>query len=95
MFFLILAVVKFDKLFFRRILGKPVPYPKEIDETSRSFIGGLLTKDPIHRLGRRGATEIKMHKFFEGIDWDLVAQKKVKPPIKPKIMNQVCFFLLK
>lgn len=66
-----------------------MPYPKKMDELSRSFISGLLTKDPAQRLGRLGVDEIKTHKFFEGIDWNLIAQKKVKPPIKPKILNKV------
>lgn len=29
--------------------------------------------------------EIKAHPWFGGTDWDLLAQKKVNPPFKPKI----------
>jgi hypothetical protein len=31
---------------------------------------------------------IKKHPFFDGLDWDLLEQKKLKPLIKPKVKNQ-------
>ncbi|KAI1704433.1 protein kinase domain-containing protein [Ditylenchus destructor] len=73
----------------KRILSKKVPFPKTMDDVSRTFIGSLLTKEPIHRLGARGVEEIKKHKFFVGIDWQAIADKKVKPPIKPAITSNV------
>ncbi|CAK95026.1 unnamed protein product (macronuclear) [Paramecium tetraurelia] len=50
-----------------------------------SLLKGLLTKDPGLRLGSNGIKEIKKHNFFNGIDWKLVEQRKLQPPIIPKI----------
>ncbi|KAI5308091.1 serine/threonine protein kinase, AGC, partial [Ascosphaera atra] len=30
---------------------------------------------------------IKEHKFFEGVDWDDVYNKRTKPPIIPKVTH--------
>jgi len=30
--------------------------------------------------GRRDANEIKHHPFFKNVDWEMVLQRKVKPP---------------
>ena len=41
----------------------------------------MLEKDPHKRLGSsdESLTEIKKHPFFDGIDWHLIAKKKIKP----------------
>jgi hypothetical protein len=30
-------------------------------------------------------SDVKSHPFFEGIDWELLGQKQIIPPFKPKI----------
>eukprot|EP00250_Pteridium_aquilinum_P013007 c21075_g1_i2 orf=1221-2930(+) len=41
--------------------------------TVQDLIRGLLVKDPQKRLGAmRGASEIKQHAFFEGVNWALI-----------------------
>lgn len=42
-----------------------------------SLIEGLLVKNPEKRLGAKSVAEIKKHEYFHGIDWGLVAEKKV------------------
>lgn len=38
---------------------------------------GLLTRDPRDRLGGvRGIEEVKSHKFFKGVDFDAVLERK-------------------
>lgn len=32
-----------------------------------------------------GTLSIKKHQFFNGIDWDAVVNKQIKPPIKIKV----------
>ena len=46
----------------------------------------LLNRDPKKRLGSGPgeAEDIKIHKFFKGIDWDQVYNRKLTPP-KPYI----------
>lgn len=53
-------------------------------QDSIDLISQLLIKDPSRRLGSEsGASEIKKHPFFAGINWDLMLQKKLPTPYKP------------
>uniref|UniRef100_A0A668AY51 protein kinase C n=1 Tax=Myripristis murdjan TaxID=586833 RepID=A0A668AY51_9TELE len=47
----------------------------------------LLQKNPEERLGagEQDATEVKRHNFFQGVDWDALLAKRVKPPFLPAI----------
>ena len=57
--------------------------------SARDMIRGLLVKDPQHRLGhKRGATEIKQHPFFEGVNWALI--RCASPPDIPKPVELEC-----
>mmetsp|Transcript_3492 Transcript_3492/g.10813 ORF Transcript_3492/g.10813 Transcript_3492/m.10813 type:complete len:569 (-) Transcript_3492:713-2419(-) len=49
-----------------------------------SFAEALLDQDASTRLGsgRRAAAEVKEHKYFAGVDWDIVALCKVPSPMK-------------
>ncbi|KAD1885340.1 hypothetical protein E3N88_42156 [Mikania micrantha] len=50
---------------------------------ARDLIKGLLMKEPENRLGsQRGATEIKNHPFFDGLNWALI--RCVSPPELPE-----------
>lgn len=35
----------------------------------------------------KGVQAIKKHAFFKGIDWGLLEQKKMQPPILPSVMS--------
>ncbi len=59
-------------------------YPACFSIEARSLIQMLLAKSPEKRLGyHRGAEAIKEHTFFDGIDWALVADKRMDPPFVP------------
>ncbi|BBN20774.1 protein-serine/threonine kinase [Marchantia polymorpha subsp. ruderalis] len=63
------------------------PYFKEVDATAKELIKALLVKDPQKRLAsKRGATEIKQHPFFEGINWALI--RCTLPPQIPRPSSQ-------
>lgn len=50
---------------------------------ARDLIRGLLVKEPENRLGSvKGATEIKQHPFFEGLNWALI--RCAAPPETPR-----------
>ncbi|KAE9600783.1 putative protein kinase AGC-RSK-2 family [Lupinus albus] len=56
---------------------------------SRDLIRGLLVKEPQHRLGvKRGATEIKQHPFFEGVNWALI-RCSTPPEVPRPVENEV------
>ncbi|EGC31721.1 hypothetical protein DICPUDRAFT_39515 [Dictyostelium purpureum] len=66
-----------------KIINEKPKYPKFISTTARSFINGLLHKDPKRRLGSKGATEIKQHPFFKSVQWRKMESKEIKPPFIP------------
>jgi serum/glucocorticoid-regulated kinase 2 len=77
-----------DKM-YEKILRDPLIFPDEVGSSARSILTGLLTRDPVQRLGVNGAEEIKRHPFFEKIDWQRLAQKKIQPPFKPSVRSPV------
>ncbi|XP_060117223.1 ribosomal protein S6 kinase alpha-5 isoform X2 [Heteronotia binoei] len=75
----------------RRILKSEPPYPEEMSALAKDIIQRLLMKDPKKRLGcgLSGADEIKQHPFFQRINWDDMAAKKVPAPFKPVIRDEL------
>ncbi|CAA3024587.1 serine/threonine-protein kinase D6PK [Olea europaea var. sylvestris] len=67
------------------VVGQQLKFPDSpaTSYASRDLIRGLLVKDPLQRLGvKRGATEIKQHPFFEGVNWALI--RCSTPPEVPR-----------
>ncbi|KAF7840495.1 serine/threonine-protein kinase D6PKL2 [Senna tora] len=67
------------------VVGQPLRFPEAaiVSFAARDLIRGLLVKEPQHRLAyKRGATEIKQHPFFEGVNWALI--RCATPPEVPK-----------
>ncbi|KAI1706997.1 protein kinase domain-containing protein [Ditylenchus destructor] len=50
----------------------------------KSFLTGLLTRDPNTRLGAKGAKQVRDHEFFKGIDWLKLHNHKIEAPYLPK-----------
>uniref|UniRef100_A0ACD5VFH4 Uncharacterized protein n=1 Tax=Avena sativa TaxID=4498 RepID=A0ACD5VFH4_AVESA len=66
------------------VVEQPLRFPENppVSTLARDLIRGLLTKDPHKRIAsKRGATEIKQHPFFEGVNWALV--RSAHPPSVP------------
>ena len=67
------------------VVGQQLRFPDvpSTSYSSRDLIRGLLVKEPQQRLGvKRGATEIKQHPFFEGVNWALI--RCSTPPEVPR-----------
>ncbi|CAI0375102.1 unnamed protein product [Linum tenue] len=67
------------------VVGQPLRFPEApvVSFAARDLIRGLLVKEPQHRLAyKRGATEIKQHPFFEGVNWALI--RCATPPEIPR-----------
>ncbi|XP_042220692.1 ribosomal protein S6 kinase alpha-5-like isoform X2 [Homarus americanus] len=75
----------------RRILKTQPPLPSELSPEVCDFISRLLVKDPRQRLGGGplDANEIKEHAFFNSLNWDDLAQKKVPAPFVPRISDEL------
>ncbi|KAI0527124.1 hypothetical protein KFK09_002722 [Dendrobium nobile] len=74
----------------RNILNKPLAFPRPAggeadgadEAAAKDLIAGLLVKDPAGRLGsRRGAAEIKVCRFFKGVNFGLI--RSCQPPVLP------------
>ena len=70
---------------YEKILAGKLIFPDHVDTLTRDLISRLLQADKCLRLGnlRNGATDIKMHPWFEGIHWDKLVGKLMTPPFKP------------
>ncbi|XP_059661903.1 serine/threonine-protein kinase AGC1-7-like [Cornus florida] len=67
------------------VVGQPLRFPDtpQVSPMARDLIRGLLVKEPDKRIAyKRGATEIKQHPFFEGVNWALV--RSAIPPHIPE-----------
>jgi len=54
---------------FQNIQRGPLLIPSQLSAEAKGLIIGLLSKNPLKRLGARDAEEIKEHPFFKLIDW--------------------------
>ena len=84
-------VVKLMKEFYENI-----KIPTNLTEDSQSLLKGLLKFNPNERLGhgKEGVNQIKEHPFFKDIDWEMLWEKKVNPPMKPSVksINDLRYF---
>ncbi|KAK6457674.1 kinase-like domain-containing protein [Scheffersomyces xylosifermentans] len=76
---------------YKNIAFGKVRFPKEIlSAEGRSFVKGLLNRNPKHRLGAiKDARELRAHAFFNDIDWDLLRAKSIPPPFKPHLTSEL------
>ncbi|KAF7148358.1 hypothetical protein RHSIM_Rhsim03G0103200 [Rhododendron simsii] len=69
------------------IVARALEFPKKppLAEPAKDLITRLLIKDPKKRMGSTmGATAIKRHPFFDGVNWVLL--RGVTPPFLPRRM---------
>ncbi|XP_063386317.1 cGMP-dependent protein kinase, isozyme 2 forms cD4/T1/T3A/T3B isoform X3 [Cydia fagiglandana] len=68
-----------------------VEFPRCITRNAANLIKKLCRDNPAERLGyqRGGITEIQKHKWFDGFNWEGLAQRTLDPPIMPVVKNPV------
>lgn len=71
-----------DKIFSKILCERP-KFPSHLSPNLRNLIDLLLKKTPKKRLGFGGAEPIKLHPWFEGLDFSLLLQKKIEAPFLP------------
>ncbi|RKF58224.1 Serine/threonine-protein kinase psk1 [Erysiphe neolycopersici] len=73
-----------------RILKQKLHMPHYLSPDAKDLITRLLRKEPSKRLGAnmpKDINTIRKHRFFRKIDWKLLEERKVLPPIRPVITD--------
>ncbi|KAK9280052.1 hypothetical protein L1049_013737 [Liquidambar formosana] len=73
-----------NELTLANIVARALEFPKEptMPAAAKDLISQLLVKDPARRLGSTmGASAIRHHPFFQGVNWALL--RCTPPPFKP------------
>nr|DAD48623.1 TPA_asm: hypothetical protein HUJ06_018560 [Nelumbo nucifera] len=87
-----------NELTLANIVARALEFPKEpaISASAKDLITQLVVKDPARRLGSMmGATAIKHHPFFQGVNWALLrctTPPHIPPPFisRPDISDDSC-----
>ena len=72
------------------IYKEEIFFDNKFSEDAQDLIKKLLIFDPKARLGSGvdGGEKIKNHKYFRGVNWDDVWNKKIQPPFKPNLKDE-------
>jgi len=76
---------------FQVILEKTIRIPRSLSVKAASILKGFLNKNPADRLGCHrdsGFMEIMTHPFFKTIEWELLEQKQIPPPYRPRLESE-------
>uniref|UniRef100_A0A671DXV5 Protein kinase cAMP-dependent X-linked catalytic subunit n=1 Tax=Rhinolophus ferrumequinum TaxID=59479 RepID=A0A671DXV5_RHIFE len=75
---------------YQKILAGKIDFPRHLDFNVKDLIKKLLVVDRTRRLGnmKNGADDVKRHRWFRTVDWEAVPQRKLKPPIVPKVCGE-------
>ncbi|CAH8267409.1 unnamed protein product [Arabidopsis lyrata] len=81
------------ELTLANIVARALEFPKEptIPSAAKDLISQLLAKDPSRRLGSSlGATAVKRHPFFQGVNWALLMCTRppfLPPPFRKELLS--------
>ena len=70
---------------YKNIKEGKLKFPKNVSEHAKSFIIGLLERDPKRRLGAKSWSHIKQHPFFASIDWSRLLAGEMRAPERPMV----------
>ena len=72
---------------YQKILAAKVDFPRHFDAKPKDLIKRLLMPDRTKRIGclKRGAADVKNHKWFAKLDWDKMMRCEDKGPYIPNI----------
>ena len=57
--------------------------PRKLDKEAKAFVEALLAPDPTQRLS--SAFAARHHACFAGVNWDMVAERRLLPPYNPNL----------
>ncbi|KAJ7413908.1 hypothetical protein BTVI_42080 [Pitangus sulphuratus] len=76
---------------FEAILNDEVVYPTWLQQDAVAILKAFMTKNPTMRLGSPGLggeSAILRHPYFKDLDWDLLNQRQMEPPFRPRIKSK-------
>ncbi|KAI9193444.1 camp-dependent protein kinase [Polychytrium aggregatum] len=70
---------------YEKILAGKIVFPSHFDPSAKDLIKKLLTADRTKRLGnlKAGSDDIKKHKWFRGVEWQVLLNRAIRAPIVP------------
>ncbi|XP_058118649.1 cAMP-dependent protein kinase catalytic subunit PRKX [Anopheles ziemanni] len=70
---------------YEKILSGKIEWSRHVDPIAKDLVKKLLVLDRTKRLGnmKNGAEDVKRHRWFKQLDWNVVIRKQLKPPIVP------------
>ncbi|EGD72874.1 AGC/SGK protein kinase [Salpingoeca rosetta] len=76
---------------YNRILHDQLRFPEYVPPIARQWLQALLVREPDRRLGStiNDHTEVKRHRFFRNIDFELLEERKIPPPWKPFVADEL------
>lgn len=77
---------------YEKILHAKLAFPSHVSLRARSIISGLLHRSAHFRLGSgpnntSSPQSIKLHPFFEGMNWGALERREIKPPYVPDVRH--------
>lgn len=74
-------------LIYQKILKGKIKFPSSFNANAKSLVKHLLEADLSKRYGnlKGGVDDIKMHRFFKGLDWTQLLNRTIKAPYMPKV----------
>ncbi|KAI9204588.1 kinase-like domain-containing protein [Polychytrium aggregatum] len=75
---------------YEKILACKLRFPPNFDPNAKDLIKRLLQPDLTKRLGnlRGGSQDVKDHKWFSNIDWNMLKQRRVMAPFIPILRHE-------
>mmetsp|Transcript_67764 Transcript_67764/g.211989 ORF Transcript_67764/g.211989 Transcript_67764/m.211989 type:complete len:389 (+) Transcript_67764:161-1327(+) len=72
---------------YQKVLAGKIEFPRHFDVKAKDLIKRLLTNECGKRIGclKSGAEDLKKHKWFKGMDWDLLLNRTITPPFVPSV----------
>jgi len=70
---------------YQKILSSELRFPPEMSGDCRSFLSGLLERDPAKRMS---GEEVMKHPWLSSIDWDKLLKKQIPAPWKPPVSSE-------
>ncbi|XP_058228728.1 protein kinase C epsilon type-like [Hemibagrus wyckioides] len=81
-----------EEKMFESIIHAEPQYPSNLSRNAVSILKAFLRKKPMDRLGcvvsEGKENAIKVHPFFNKIDWSWLEQRKITPPFQPQITSK-------